>query len=1020
MYVPSRPRTCGPRLCTVPAALLGLALCAALFGWAGPAFADDHDGDTSKPYDLPFRGSASGIDVEPPGGEGNRERREWCTCVSGGTSLQKFKKAVIEALLREPLGDDAAGILAAILTVSPMEPVQIKPVINLDYGGYLRLDDVGGVDIPNVDFPVQLNLAHPKPNSFSRNNTIRISPSWTPKAGASLTATPPLFETELGGFVRDLRLEIVVEWCVDSSLVDAINVALEAAGFGSLGSACLFSERLIIYNTGLNVDIPLLTVTEDSFDVPGVLGAAAKANLFRAGPSFLDFKDLNGDTFSNYGVFTIAQDTDSEGRPRLSFATTAPPCTFFVPEIGGTIIQPGRQDLDTFARVNGGKTLSRSGTTNDVISLGVDMVSFIDLALDAIPGATCIQTSYDIGVFSIDIGDIAPTYYINQTVDLDLTPTPHVKFDLGRVMHWKVYNAPAGSAAGSGALSHAGTGRFVPMFAADQVIDVRYPDTTAPSDVAPTFGVASDLQTQVTQQDQVAIALSLLQFRLPAFDVEEFSLVSETVGRADFSLPPPGRGCTTCEPVVYPVVLQNSTVPVGSVAAGDAFPHIPGPTFLLDPENPVVDIQQEVSAVRNNGGGTRTITYTYKISNQGDVPLWHTQIESDLATTFDKAVSWTVDEAISCDFALNPSFDGKADVNLLVDEVGVPDGGQGLAVGESGIVVVIVTVEPGPSPAVSAAPFLFPNQAVARARSRIAMPYIPNGTAVTAEDTDTVNLGPAQIDELGQFVLYAGEDLSIQRTEDSFGHVGANDRVHVKSGDAGTLAGDIHAPTELQVGGSLVADYVLVKKAKVVGKGALSPTGHLVAGLSLPLRTIPAVALPAATGKLTGLQVPDGGSHALVPGAYGSVELGKGATLRIGPGTYSLHGLTAAEGARIHVDPTSDPITVYVTEKLHLQKDVRMSIPVFPASTRDVHFLFAGKSTVHVGQGSHVLGNFVAPKASVQIMQGAHLIGSAYAHRISVAAGASYEYHDESCDGVLYLEFDSDCDGEPNCTDPTP
>ena len=133
-------------------------------------------------------------------------------------------------------------------------------------------------------------------------------------------------------------------------------------------------------------------------------------------------------------------------------------------------------------------------------------------------------------------------------------------------------------------------------------------------------------------------------------------------------------------------------------------------------ENPLVGIAKSLGAITNNGDGTYTFDLTFTIENYGNVALSNLQATDDLATAFASATSWSVDAITSADFTENTGFDGDADQDLL-------DGTDTLAIGDSGTVVVTVTVEPG------ATLTGYVNTAQAEGES-------PDGTVVTDDSTD--------------------------------------------------------------------------------------------------------------------------------------------------------------------------------------------------------------------------------------------------------------------------------------------
>jgi uncharacterized repeat protein (TIGR01451 family) len=90
----------------------------------------------------------------------------------------------------------------------------------------------------------------------------------------------------------------------------------------------------------------------------------------------------------------------------------------------------------------------------------------------------------------------------------------------------------------------------------------------------------------------------------------------------------------------------------------------------------------------NNGDGSFTFDMAFVLSNTGAVLLNNVQIIDRLSDTFNGANGFSVDAIASADFAVNPNFNGDADINLLA-------GTDTLVVGASGEVVITLTVDAG-------------------------------------------------------------------------------------------------------------------------------------------------------------------------------------------------------------------------------------------------------------------------------------------------------------------------------------
>ena len=186
--------------------------------------------------------------------------------------------------------------------------------------------------------------------------------------------------------------------------------------------------------------------------------------------------------------------------------------------------------------------------------------------------------------------------------------------------------------------------------------------------------------------------------------------------------------------------------------------------FALDPENPIILIDQQTGATRNLGGGRRQVAYAIDFSNGGDVKLSDVHLMIDLAAAFGAAHSFQVDQVIACDIAANPNFNGAADKQLL-------EAGASLEVAAKARIILIVSVYPKPDPPVYTA------TSVDDGTSQLE-------TFVTSPDSSGVLLGPGVVNALNDYVLFADHNVKLDSISNSVGHVGANDFIEVKNGNS--------------------------------------------------------------------------------------------------------------------------------------------------------------------------------------------------------------------------------------------
>ena len=129
----------------------------------------------------------------------------------------------------------------------------------------------------------------------------------------------------------------------------------------------------------------------------------------------------------------------------------------------------------------------------------------------------------------------------------------------------------------------------------------------------------------------------------------------------------------------------------------DDFP-VPGDTnnqresssavFPLGPPRPVIGIAKQVGTPINNGNGTFTLPYTFRLTNLGGLNLINVQATEDLSSVYTPAGFTIAGPPTGTGITASPSFTGTgANVNLLA-------AGQTLAIGATATVTLNVIVTP--------------------------------------------------------------------------------------------------------------------------------------------------------------------------------------------------------------------------------------------------------------------------------------------------------------------------------------
>jgi hypothetical protein len=120
----------------------------------------------------------------------------------------------------------------------------------------------------------------------------------------------------------------------------------------------------------------------------------------------------------------------------------------------------------------------------------------------------------------------------------------------------------------------------------------------------------------------------------------------------------------------------------------DGAPEEMSDTPISFEEEAVLGLAKQVSAGPvNNGDGTYTLTFEFRLENTGNIDLSDIQLQDDLDAVFGTNCDYTIDGLSSSEFTVNPAYDGSADINLL-------SGTDELKSWNSGAVYLTVTAGP--------------------------------------------------------------------------------------------------------------------------------------------------------------------------------------------------------------------------------------------------------------------------------------------------------------------------------------
>lgn len=209
------------------------------------------------------------------------------------------------------------------------------------------------------------------------------------------------------------------------------------------------------------------------------------------------------------------------------------------------------------------------------------------------------------------------------------------------------------------------------------------------------------------------------------------------------------------------------------------------------------------------------------------------------------------------------------------------------------------------------------------------------------------------------------------------GHVKSNGTVRV--GPNAKVFGDVTA------GSAGEADFVANAHVEGVAGKSLSPEG------------VPPIAVPAVEGQ---------GSRSVLPRAsltldardhhYASLVVGEGATLKIqGPATVILDDFRVAPGARVVIDGSNGPVTLYGTGAFQLDPAARWESTKKQAGELTLRIttdtLLSPHLPVEVDAAGRFYGTIYAPNATLNLDSQMELFGAVSGGRVNL--GPSFKVH---------------------------
>lgn len=915
---------------------------------------------------LPFSHNFQNVTLDPTPVIGAPSRVQYVQTFTAGTNPSLGLNSVLSLIGGDVsipgwLNDLSSGVSFFCSGVAPRFSINGS----VDVGGYYQIHSVGNSDI-NINYPVQVNVDYPAANTFACGETIRINTNYTvlDPGGTKLQVKPPFVNQELGPTIDNLRfsasigLEAWVGYGVEFPYpCPSLDDPLKICYVEECSDVASFNEG-ITFTTGTNLPQlpPLLNFCEDAFG-PNANNATLLGCAWSPATPFLNIgqQALNVYNQSNGTNYTFAefpdQNTVTIAPPDLP--SGGPP----IPEVQGTFRSTSNTDL-AYSSLNSGKKLKVAGKKSELSQMSFDLVSLIDFS--------GYDTSYSLGGGrgSIDVGDIAPTLTIDQNFDFEYDPVVHLQLNLGVPMAYTVHNA-------DNSVDHTGNGQMVDLIAGQYIMAVIPAGQTAAVNASGSSSLDGNFKSLSSQEYFRSLRLTFGEVKMAG--VIDFKLINETVLKGKFG----EKGILDH---TFNLALPNS---------------ISLPNFVIDPENPVVDVTYlNAEDIVNIGGGKRQVVYKIGVTNQGDVALSNVQTTLNLATAFAASNGFRVLCMNSGSLNVNTAFNGKSDTNLLA-------GGNTLAVGETKFIELVLEVTPLLSAVSANGCFGTVNYTIAAKASatspigtNIQSDYNQCTMQITAPDISrTINLGASVLSGLQDFTVYGWNGVLFDKPfTRSFGNVGSFtdlrfENSSLNNSPPSVIVGDFHVRNRIILNGNskVVCDYVQNTGTPIINNSlsALLPTGVVSANSACVVTVPPLMLTKPANGSTQNVNVGSGTTRILNPGSYKDVIVAGNGTLVLRPGVYNIDSWRfSGANARVRYQSNNSPITIHVDKFLPSQQNNLQMTMDGPGKVSDVT-IYSYSNQNSRFNNSLVQGVIIAPNSEVEFDLNSRLEGSCYASRVN-------------------------------------
>lgn len=843
----------------------------------------------------------------------------------------------------------------------------LKAGLNLDYGGYIELNDVGKANL-KVDYPVEITITYPEPNTFGCGDQFTIQTSYIVNQKENmLQVTPPFYEMEVGPILENLKFQVGAGLYVKACFgVPVLGECVGVPETWDLGEFYIINESIPLPSI-LDPLPPLVIACENAFgpnkiEVDLIACTTGPSSILGIMHEIKEGYNRSNPPPKIPGFATITSDLISVGTPELPFG--APP----MPEFHASFKKIASSDLKYIPSIDG-KKLKVNGESTDFSSADFDLISLLEF------GGIITSISLGDGIGSVDFGDISPAFSIDQKMNFEFEPRIHISVELETAMAYEVHDDVDG-------LVSYGKGKIVNLIAGQKIVATYPQELSLPTKAESFSTMDGDFTTLTTQEYFNSTKINLMELQIGSFQKTIFSEETDRESTGD------------------PIKIQDHTFNL------EGFDRIKLDDLLLDPENPIITISSlTIEDVINLGKGTRAVAYKVGIRNDGDVNLNDVEVFLPLAESYKNASNFKVTCNESSNLNVDETYDAFTNANLLSP-------GNSLEPGEEQFINVLIEVNPEISEILADDCFGtvdYYATATANGVSPIGTQVTNNYNHCTSETrgeviASQIDLGASIINSIEDFTIYASKSLTFSKQQTlSKGNIGSAkdvvfENVSSKGSGMAEIIGDLHAQENIDMQGQsdVEVDYAQIgRELRTLGNStSLTTTGTMKHKSNcVAIYNIPQRSLGRFSGK-TKVYVAPNEIRNLSPGYYSEVRLSSGSQLIMSPGTYQIKSWTfSGSNAKVSYNLIEDlSIEIYI-DKWNVEKgDLTFEISG-NGSSKNINYYLSKKGNTHF-RNTKITGNIYAPEAGVVFDLNSTMNGSCYAESIIFRANSNFVGHD--------------------------